>query len=295
MESIIPLIGHIPLIRVDGQDIQFALNKLLTKGNPVGNGKPLSLRTVQSTKAVLAVAMKHAVVLRLIPVSPMDGVTLPTARKNKPLALTVAQVAQYIELMDRTSRFGNALRFLFLSGCRRSELGGLMWEDVHDTHVDVRRTLYKRRDKNGKFELALGDTKTASSARTIPLSQALRDVLAAQRKQNAEERLAAGPIYKDKGMVFPGERGGFLELGKLSQRAHRAKKKLGFPDNVQGIHTARHSFATMLHNQGVDPKTLQSLLGHANISTTLQLYCSADEEHRANAVDLIGNALGGIG
>ena len=97
------------------------------------------------------------------------------------------------------------------------------------------------------------------------------EALKAHRARQAEEKLKAGPLYRDAGLTFATQVGTPLEPSNIDRRSFKLLlKKAGLPDIR--FHDLRHTCATVLLSQGVNPKFVQELLGHADIKLTLGTY-----------------------
>ena len=152
-------------------------------------------------------------------------------------------------------------------GLRQGEALGLRWEDV-DPEADVlsvRQTL-ERGGRNPRF----GEPKTVRSRRTITMPAIVADALHRHRTRQLEERLAAGGRWRDSGLVFTTTIGTPIDKGGL----HRAFKLILTTAELPNIryHDLRHTAATLLLAQGVDPRTIMETLGHSQISLTLNTY-----------------------
>jgi integrase len=165
---------------------------------------------------------------------------------------------------------GAAAKIAIHSGMRQGELLALKWQDVDLSEVagtvQVRRTL----TKNGG-RLLLGEPKTAKGRRKIKLTARATATLRAHRKRQAEERLATGGLWSDQGLVFASETARSSTPPPLRQRSFASLlKRAGLPEIR--FHDLRHTCATLLLGRGVHAKFVQELLGHANISITLDTY-----------------------
>jgi integrase len=155
-----------------------------------------------------------------------------------------------------------------LSGLREGELLGLMWWDLdlEAGKLSVRRALSETRNgpvfeapKNGK-------------GRSVKLTARAVEILRAHLERQLEEIEQAGDLYDDNGLVFPNQAGGPMRqwslhggpFKKLLQRANLPVKTR--------LHDLRHTCATLLLSEGVHPKFVQELLGHATISITIDTY-----------------------
>jgi integrase len=163
---------------------------------------------------------------------------------------------------------------------REGGLLGLMWEDVDlpAGRLSIRRTLSETRTGH-KFEKAKN-----GKGGSVKLSQRAVDALRNQRRRQVGEMLAA-TNWQDNGLVFPTTSGTNL----LGRHFKPLLRRAGLPD--VRLHDLRHTCATMLLKMGQHPKYVQELLGHANISITLDTYSHVIEGMGDGLVDAIDGAL----
>ena len=98
----------------------------------------------------------------------------------------------------------------------------------------------------------------------------MRRALRAHRKRQVEERLAAGPRWREAGLVFTSSVGTPLDARNLTRTFKAILRQVGLP--AIRYHDLRHTAATLLLAQGVDPRTIMETLGHSQISLTLNTY-----------------------
>ena len=155
-------------------------------------------------------------------------------------------------------------------GLRRGELLGLRWTDLEldgEPKLRVGRQLQRMRDGLGRRFVA----PKGGKGRKIRLPARTVEALKAHRAHRAETRLKAGSLYQDGGLVFASEIGTPLEPSNIDRRSFKSLlKKARLPDIR--FHDLRHTCATVLLSQGVNPKFVQELLGHADIKLTLGTY-----------------------
>jgi integrase len=188
---------------------------------------------------------------------------------------------------------GNRLEVLFTlalkTGMRRGELLALRWEDVDlDKGVlQVRGTL--RRTRAG---LRIGTPKTAASRRRVVLSPSSVAALRRHLARQVEERRAAGGLWQDHGLVFPNTLGRPMEPRCLLSDVYRPLlERAGLPPIT--FHALRHTAATLLLAEGEHPKVVQELLGHAQVSITLDRYSHMTPRLMSNAAALMDRLLDG--
>lgn len=170
--------------------------------------------------------------------------------------LTLEEVEGLADASD-DARLANIIRFAALTGLRQHEIFNL-------TDMDV--TL-------GDRAVIVRKSKTKAGERTVPLIEEAREVIRAQRalRTNMSKYL------------FPGVHGGRQGQNYFSERVRSLRKKLpeGHPLRwVEGekpeanrpFHALRHTFATLMIEAGIQPKVLQTLMGHASITVTMDTY-----------------------
>lgn len=170
------------------------------------------------------------------------------------------------------------------TGMRRSELIGLRWKDLSSQflEVSIKRSVWRGLEWN---------CKTKASRKPVPLHPFILDQLQDWRRSS--------PWNGDEDFVFPSVRlNGKKPISPdmvLRSHIRPALKELGVKKRI-GWHSFRHGLGTMLRRQGIDLKTAQELLRHANSRITNDLYQQAlsEEKHLANAIvvkALLGESL----
>ncbi len=177
------------------------------------------------------------------------------------------------------------------TGMRRGEVLGLRREDVDLTAgtLAVRQAITAV-----GYRVVVTEPKTERSRRRISLDPATIAALRDHLKQQAKERLAWGPAYRDQGLVFAKEDGSPVHPDEFSKAFQRRASDAGLP-RIR-LHDLRHTYATLALAAGVHPKVVSDRLGHSTITLTIDTYSHSIpslEEQAANAVaDLI---IGGEG
>ncbi|MCL5676329.1 MAG: site-specific integrase, partial [Firmicutes bacterium] len=148
------------------------------------------------------------------------------------------------------------------------ELLALRWQDV-DLHAGAVQVTQAVEWVRGKPIMA--EPKTTSSRRAIPLTALAIEALKRHRARQAEERLAAGPLWQDSGRAFTDVFGEVVDRHGLAKRAFpRLTAKAGVK-RVR-FHDLRHTAATFMLAEGLPVKTVQRVLGHATATMTLDRY-----------------------
>ena len=174
-------------------------------------------------------------------------------------------------------------------GLRQSEALALRWSDVDldNGTLSVRRGLHRVSGQGLVYE----EPKADRSRRNLALPAQLVDALKAQRAAQLKERMAAGPLWQDHDLVFAQPNGRPIER-KSDWRAWKALLRQAGVREVR-LHDGRHTAATLLLSEGVHPRVVMEVLGHAQMRTTTDTYSHVMPALGRDAADRMGNTLWG--
>jgi integrase len=209
-------------------------------------------RTVRGILDVLRMILKQAVNDGILTRNVAELVTPPKLEQAEPIHFTVEQARRFLEVA-KDDELGSLYRVALGTGLRRGELLGLEWRDVDFASGTVR----------------VRRSKTAAGVRAIPLSG-----LAASGLHHADRK--PGPIWPYRPEYVT------RHFQELCERA-------GVP--YIKFHGLRHSAASLMLDEGIDPLTIQAILGHSRVSMTSH-YARAGDERRREAVERLGRAIG---
>ena len=256
---LIPGLGKITLQKLTPERIQAFYAQKLQEG--------LAPRSIALIHAALHGALENAVKWNLVSRNVAKLVSLPRTERHEIQPLTPEQARKLIEV-SRGTRLEAMLVVALTTGMRRGELLALRWEDVDIEHgvLQVRRTV-NHVSGHGYVE---NGPKTKAGRRKIMLPNFTIVALKEHRLRQNKQRDDAGDKWQERGLVFTNASGSFMRPYSVLEWFSRILKDADLPH--MRFHDLRHSAATILLSKGVQPKVVQELLGHSNISMTMDVY-----------------------
>lgn len=237
-------------------------------------GCGLSARSIRSYVMLLNSLMMTAEDLGFIRrnTNPCSRVKLPPKEHKKVEAFTVDDIRYLIDFAKETDNHTALLIITLgaLCGLRHGEMAGLKWEHVQlegFTEIHIEQTVI---EIDGTTYIK--PPKTESGIRTIPIGEGVVDILKAAKEDYDLRKTRYGDRFVDSGYVLNHEKTGInLMPEAINSRYLRFMRKQQ-QVSYKNLHMLRHTFASLLASNGVSPKDLQSLLGHADSYTSLQIY-----------------------
>ena len=264
---ILPAFGQQEGIRE--KDVQeFVLQKL---------DSGLSQKTVKDILIVLRMILKFGSKNNYCTYIPFDVKFPMESNKQELEVLSVANQKKIMRFLEENFTFRNLGIFICLStGVRIGEICALTWNDVdiESGVIHVRKTvqrIYIREEGRAHSELIIDTPKTSNSMRDIPMTKDLLNILKPLKKVVNEQYFV---LTND---TTPTEPRAYRNYYK------KLLEKLGIPSIK--FHGLRHSFATRCIESHCDYKTVSVILGHSNISTTLNLYVHPNYEQKKKCID----------
>jgi integrase len=246
----------------------------------------LSARTVQYIHRTLFKALKQAVDDGLIPRNAAASIKPPQPRRGEIRPLDREHVRAFLATVS-----GERLEALYVvaitAGLRQGELLGLKWEDVDldAGTLQVRRTLSEAR--SGR----IFEAPKSGKGRRVRLTRMATEALRGHRKRQVEKKLRLGSLWQENGLVFPSQVGTPLGGRNLIRHFKRILERSALSSTFR-FHDLRHTCATLLLKQGVHVKFVQELLGHGDVSLTLNVYSHVLPDMGDAAAGAMDKALG---
>ena len=276
---LIPAFEDIPLQKLTASHIQHYYNT-----------SKLASSTLEQHHAILHQALKVATINeRLINVNPAELVVeKPVAEKNLEMEVWSQEEVRKFLLVARgvgvqTEAF---YRLAVETGMRRGEICGLKWEDVDldAERISIMRTLLKAGPNP-----ELGPPKNGRS-RAVAISSQMSILLKKHKLEQNKLKLSLGGAYTDKDFVFAKDSGDPIQINNFGQRSFADLIRQAGVRKIR-FHDLRHTCATLLLENGTNPKIVQERLGHTDISMTLNRYSHVTPTMQKSAAQLLGNAL----
>jgi integrase len=266
---LVPEIGRVPLAKLSPQHVQALMNRKLASG--------LAPRRVAMIRGVLRTALNQALRWGLVARNVAALVSPPRATQFEVRPLSPEQARTFLNGVR-----GEPLEALYTValavGLRQGEALGLRWEDVDlaDGVLHIRHAL-QRIDGS----LRLVEPKSARSRRAIVLPDIVTSALRNHRARQAEQRLLAGSAWEENGYVFTTAIGRPLNDSNVTHMFQRSLARIGLPR--QRFHDLRHACASLLLVEGVSPRVVMEILGHSQITLTLNTYSHVMPELQTDA------------
>jgi len=245
--------------------------------------KGLSIKSVKDILIVLKMVMKYGVKNEWMNYYEWD-IKYPTTSANKELeVLSVAHHRAILNYIQSHFTFTGLGIYISLStGLRIGEICALKWSDVNvaDGIITVSRTIERIYIIDGEkkhTELVINTPKTQNSCRAIPMSKELLAMIKPLKK-----------VVNDDFYVLTNDEHP-TEPRTYRNYYNKLMTRLGIPKLK--YHGLRHSFATRCIEAGCDYKTVSVLLGHSNISTTLNLYVHPNMEQKKRCIAKVFKSL----
>lgn len=265
-----PLIGNRPISDVTRADAFHVLTQAQNQG--LARGSLIKVRGCISRPYNWAINT-----LGMSLTAPTTGLrfkykTDPPKRKR---ALTPNEADRILSACD-TSRYGDCIRLMLMTGLRPSEALGLQARDIKTKHLEIRR---------GMTLHGLTDLKTAQARRDIPINEQTRPILAKLKSSQA--------FRTREGWLFPAESGEpsmnaliaamsriCAQTAEYERGGRNGMKKLRLIKHPvkATLYDLRHTFATRMAERGMPHATLRMLMGHKDIKTTLTYYVDVTEK-----------------
>lgn len=287
-------IYDIKLKELTPSDIQTYYNNL------INNGK--SIASIKSLHKLIGPSIRYAYDSNRIIKDFSRAIIIPKDKEdnklNKVNDVKPFSIEEQIKFINAIK--GHELEMLFLTaldtGLRQGELFALTWNDIdfNTRCISVNKSFKNIKNiSTGKYEGVIQTPKTEKSIRLVPIPVHLIDRLKQYKLSQKALKLKLSNLYQDNTLIFCNQFGKYLDSGNVLKKFKKVLKDNGLKDRK--FHDLRHTYATRLFELGEEPKTVQTLLGHSNISITLDTYTHVLDSLKEKAVSKLDDLYRNVG
>lgn len=290
-------LGKRKISKIKYSDIKTFYNSLIREKN----FKPNSMEIINT---ILHPVFTLAVRDGLIRSNPTDGVMQEIKKshnweKTKRHALTIEEQTAFINYLAKSETYNHWLPLftVFLgTGCRVGELIGLRWQDCdfENNIISINHNLIYRQQDDGKCKFCVTTPKTNAGCRTIPMLMEVRKALLQERKRQMAAGFSTIEIDGYSGFIFTNRFGMVHNPMTLNRAIVRAYKAYNEEEIKQAklekreplyirhfsVHNLRHTFCTRFCENEQNLKVIQEIMGHSDISTTMNVYAECTEDKK---------------
>ncbi len=281
-----PIIGHIKLKDLRPDHLNDLYTLLAQEGQNKRTGGKLSAKSILEHHRLISAVLEQAVKEGLVPLNVASRATLPKVERKEVNYFQPEQVADIREALEQESiKWKTLVHMLLITGARRGEILGLKWDkiDFERNKIHICNNVLYSADR-GIYE----DTpKTASSNRYVALPVETMQLLRQYRAWQNEERLRLGEYYQNQDFVFTQENGKPMHPDSITAWLSKFSKRHGLPHI--NPHAFRHTMASMLYFNGMDSISISKRLGHAQVSTTADIYAHVMAEADQKSADILSD------
>lgn len=293
------LISNMPIAKIRAVDIQDIISDCAASG--------LAKQTLTLYKSACSQIFKLAIENRVIEFNPAEYIKIPKAAPQETKRALTAEERQWIE--ETPHRAQRAAMIMLYAGLRRGELIALTWRDIDLNECTI--SINKSVEMINSKPVVKYNTKTDAGMRIVNIPQKLVDFLKSESKNNllvctdtkgnmlseaAWKRMWESYIrelnfkYGDfSGIVMPDESGNLTNFKKPKSRFAPTKIPIVIPRFT--AHWLRHTFITLLYMAGVDVLTAKEQAGHADVSTTMEIYTHLDSKFKKKQINKLDEFL----
>lgn len=299
LKRIIPAIGHIKLADLRPMHLNAFYKNLAEpgikrQGKRDKNGKlleqkPLAPKTIQEHHRLISKILNTAVRWELLNRNVAERADPPKVPYHEQEYLNEMEIKRMLFLLNREPiQYRTMITLLVFTGMRRGELCGLEWKDINFDDQTIR--ICRSSQYIGDKKFITKEPKTKSGIRKISVGDAVCLLLKEYKKYQEQIREDAGDQWEETDRLFTQRNGKPIYPDTITDWFPKFLSRCELPKVT--IHSLRHSNATLMIAEGVDIRTVSNRLGHAQTSTTLNIYAHALKSRDRDVAEKLDEALG---
>lgn len=295
---IIPEIGHLKLAKIQPSHLNKLYCEMLKqrKDEKPGGYSPTTIKLVH---AVTSSIMTTAVQWNIITENPCKRIKPPKQKSRKTAFFTPEQAAVFLEELDRETREGEILlqhniffQLALFCGLRRGETVALKWPDIDFDAGTVSITKSTAIVEGKKYQKT---PKNRTAERVICVPSHVLAMLRRYRLEYNTYRMQTGSQWTGCGHIFIQWNGAQMHPSTPDSTMRKVIDRYNSSHNEKLPHVTphglRHTSATLLISQNIDIRTVSNRLGHAQTSTTMNIYAHALQKKDEQAAETLENLL----
>lgn len=295
-KHVYPNIGKLKLEEITTPVVQRLLNNMTMNG--------YALASVKKVKFMLNQFFEYAVESGFVEYSPMTKTKLQsrerkTVTEEEYKAIPIEFRPKFIEALENSPILKPICITSMFAGLRIGEVLALKWKNIDFEncviHVENAITQVPVFDKQGKTinrKTVISDTKTAASVREVPMPDILVDALKEWKDNRTFMEIRKDKSFlADSDIVFSNSDGELRTYWGTRAMFDRFLKDNGFGNLGLHFHSLRHTYSSMLFEAGTNPKVIQMLLGHKEVTTTIKTYNSIDRSYFKQATSVLNKSV----
>ncbi len=288
---IYPHIGALRLHEITPNIVQSLLNRMLFGG--------YASASVRKVKFLLHQFFAYAKNNRFVSENPVDGCIVKTKKEHKEQkeekykAIPIELRGIFLDAVSKDPFLKPLCMIQMFAGLRIGETLALQWKDVDLIHgvinIDNAVTMVPVLDKQGNTvskQTVISDTKTVASVREVPMPEILKQALLEWNKLRRKQQIDSGfSLTAPDDLVFGTNQGRLRTYYGTKTMFERLMRRAGLAEYKIHFHSLRHTYSSMLFEEKENPKVIQMLLGHKDVTTTIKTYNSVDRSYFKQATD----------
>ncbi len=283
INQVYPYFENIIITDITHDDVQSMVNDLAKKG--------YSYSTIKKAYESVGGCIKAYRIKSGTSFNPCEGVLLPASTKNESSIKFYNDEQREAIIAEATRKYntgtpvyylGWTIVLLMYTGMRVGEMIALTWNDIdfeeRTININKNAAMVSEKDADGVSRSKLINqptTKTKSGRRIIPMSRKAEEALLKLKKLSGESEY-----------VVVSKLGNQVSPFRIDKAFRKMLLRIGIieENDVAGVHSLRHTFASMLFKNGCETKIVSEILGHANTKITEDIYIHLIQEQKVKAI-----------
>lgn len=283
-QRIYPALGHIKLKDLKADNLNRFYFNLSSDGENKRTGGKLSAKSIIEHHRLISSVLTQAVKEGIVPFNVAARAEVPRAEKKEVNYFQPEDLERITEaLKSEPIKWRTLISLMLITGARRGEILALKWRNI-----DFKRgTIYIEKSVLYSPDIGIyeAEPKTEKSKRHISVPQETLDMLSEYKQWQISERVRLGAHFIAKDYIFAQDNGAPMHPDSVTGYLSKFSERHGLPHI--NPHAFRHTMASLLYYNGVDSVSISKRLGHAQVSTTANIYAHIIEEADKRNADIL--------